>query len=128
MLTLPPSVHIYVALGPCDMRKQFDGLSILVEQGLKLDARSGHLFVFFNKRCDQSKILFWDRNGYCLVGKRLECGRFRPLLNAAMDKPYLELESCELAMLLDGIDLLQTKKRKRWNPKNIASENSCEFV
>ena len=60
MLTLPPSVRIYVATAPCDMRKQFDGIALLVEQQLQLHPRSGHLFVVFNRRGDQVRILFWE--------------------------------------------------------------------
>jgi transposase len=72
MLTLPPSVKVHIAVEPCDMRKQFDGLALLVEQVLRHEARSGHLFVFLNKRATHVRIIFWDRNGYCLVSKRLE--------------------------------------------------------
>jgi transposase len=70
MLTLPPSVRIYVATAPCDMRKQFDGISLVVEQQLQLDPRSGHLFVVFNKRGDHVRILFWDRHGYCMLANQ----------------------------------------------------------
>ena len=58
MLTLPPSVRIYVATEPVDLRKQFDGLALLVEQGLKEDPRSGHLYVFRNQRGSHVRILF----------------------------------------------------------------------
>ena len=68
MLTLPPSVRIYAAVAPVDLRKSFDGLSLLVEQQLRLDPRSGHLFVAFNRRGDQvprKRLGFsrCDRNG-----------------------------------------------------------------
>ena len=66
MLTLPPAVRVYIGTGPCDLRKQFDGIALLVEQTLRLEPRSGHLFVVFNRRGDQVRILFWDRNGYCI--------------------------------------------------------------
>ena len=61
MLTLPPTVKVFVATEPCDLRKQFDGIAVLVEQGLRHDPRSGHLYVVFNRRGDQVRILFWDR-------------------------------------------------------------------
>ena len=54
MLTLPPTVRIYVATAPCDMRKQFDGIAQLVRHGLEQDPRSGHLFCVFNRRGDQA--------------------------------------------------------------------------
>jgi transposase len=59
------------------MRKQADGLSALVESSLGQQPKSGHLFVFFSRRKDFVRILFWDANGYCTVSKRLEAGRFR---------------------------------------------------
>jgi transposase len=60
MLTLPASVRIYASTAPCDMRKQIDGLVGLVEQQLGHDARSGDLFVAFNRRGNMARILFWD--------------------------------------------------------------------
>ena len=77
MLRLPEGVRIWVATAACDMRKQADGLSALVEGSLGQQPKSGHLFVFFSKRREFVRILFWDANGYCTVSKRLEGGRFR---------------------------------------------------
>ena len=71
MLNLPPSVKVYVSTDETDMRKSIDALSIMVQEILKKDPFSGHLFVFCNKRGDKIKILYWDRNGYCLWYKRL---------------------------------------------------------
>jgi transposase len=68
-----PTLRVFVATAPCDLRKQFDGIA-MVEQSLRHDPRSGHLFVVFNRRGDQMRILFWDRQGYCLFAKRLLCG------------------------------------------------------
>jgi transposase len=116
VLSLPPTVRVFVATAPCDLRKQFDGLAVLVEQQLRHDPRSGHLFVVFNRRGDQVRILFWDRHGYCLFAKRLERGRFRlpweqPAIGAAV-----EMESAELALILEGIDLRGARRRARWPP------------
>ena len=77
MLNLPPSVKVYVSTDVADMRKSIDDLSMLVQEVLKKDPFSGHLFVFCNKRGDKIKILYWDRNGFCLWYKRLERGVFR---------------------------------------------------
>ena len=117
MLTLPPAVRIYIGTAPCDLRKQFDGIALLVEQTLRLDPRSGHLFVVFNRRGDQVRILFWDRHGYCLFAKRLERGRFRLPWRAATTPPaHVELEATELALILEGIDLAGAQRRARWTP------------
>jgi transposase len=122
MLTLPPSVRIYVATEPCDLRKQFDGLSLLVEQGLREDPRSGHLYVFRNRRGSHVRILFWDRSGYCLVSKRLEKGTFRvPWTTEAMaGRAHLQMEAAELSLLLEGIDLRGARRRPRWTPRGEA--------
>lgn len=116
MLTLPPSVRVYAATAPVDLRKQFDGLSLLVEQQLRLDPRSGHLFVAFNRRGDQVRILFWDRHGYCLVSKRLEKGVFRLPWRGGQPGPHVEMEAAELTLILEGIDLQGARRRTRWQP------------
>lgn len=71
MLGLPPSVKIHFATTLVDMRKGIDGLRVVVDQTLKKDPLSGHLFVFVGKSRDKAKILFWDRNGFVLYLKRL---------------------------------------------------------
>ncbi len=63
-------------MGPTDMRKGFDGLSMLAQEVLKQEPFSGHLFVFRGKRGDLVKVLYWDGQGFCLFAKRLEKGRF----------------------------------------------------
>jgi len=102
MLNLPPSVRVFVATDITDMRKSIDSLSALVEDVLKKDAFSGHLFVFCNRRGDKIKILYWDRNGFCLWYKRLERGIFR--LPKSQFKVFTMAPN-ELNMLLEGIDL-----------------------
>lgn len=116
MLTLPPSVRIFVGTAPCDMRKQIDGIAILVEQGLRQDPRSGHLYVVFNRRGDFVRILFWDRHGYCLFSKRLEKGRFRMPWERDITRATVEMEAAELALILEGIDLRGATRRPRWTP------------
>ena len=76
MLTLPPSVRVYVAAEPTDLRKSFDGLSVLVSQRFGADPLCGHLFVFRNRRGDQMRVLFWDRTGYMILAKKLARGLF----------------------------------------------------
>ena len=70
-------VRFYFALGATDMRKSIDGLSILVSQQLTLDLFAGHLFGFCNRSRTIIKLLYWDRNGFCLWQKRLERHVFR---------------------------------------------------
>lgn len=121
MLTLPPSVRIYVAVEPVDMRNHIDGLSRAVREVIQKEPLSGHLFVFFNRRGDQTRILFWDRNGYCLFSKRLERGVFR-LPRCPEGAGHLELEAAELALILEGFDLEGAKRRRRWTAPAGTSE------
>lgn len=114
VLSLPPSVLVYVAPNPVDVRKGFDGLSLYVQAQLQLDPLTGHLFVFFNRRSDQVRILFWDRSGYVLYAKRLEWGRFRIAIRWTEQGPHGEVEAAELALCLEGIDLSAATRRPRW--------------
>lgn len=122
MLTLPPSVKVMVCARPVDMRKSFDGLAGATRSLLQLDPLSGHLLVFFNRIGDHARILFWDRNGYCLICKRLEKGRFRLPWEGSSELPrYFELEAAELALILEGIDLRGARRRPRWVPGEVSS-------
>ena len=111
MLTLPPSVRIYLASGVTDLRKSFDGLSGLVRTILFEDPTSGHLFVFCNRRHDRLKVLYFDGSGLWVFATRLEKGTFAWPDAGATSR--VELRAAELALLLGGLDLSHTKKR-RW--------------
>ena len=67
MITVPAGVRVYLAMGPTDMRKGIDSLSVLVQELLKLDPFSGHLFAFRGRRGGLLKILYWDSQGFCLA-------------------------------------------------------------
>jgi len=117
ILNLPPSVRIWAATQPVDMRKAFDGLSAAVLGVLGQDPLSGHLFVFLNRQADRVKVLWYDGNGYALFYKRLERGRFHLLPEGmAAGKETLELRAADLALILQGIDLRGAKRRRAWTP------------
>lgn len=111
MLSLPPSVRIFVARGATDMRKSFDTLAAVVCDVVDEDPQSGHLFVFVNRRRDRVKILWWDRSGYCLLAKRLENGQFGFFDRADGASGHYELSTSDLALVLEGIDLRGSKRR-----------------
>ena len=113
MLTLPSPVRIHVATQPVDGRKGIQGLSALVRSGLGFDPLSGHLFVFFSRRCDRVRLLYFDRNGYVLISKTLLKGCFRIPWSDALT-PSRIVESAELALVLEGIDLRGARRRPRW--------------
>ena len=111
MLSLPPSVRIFVARRPLDMRRSFDGLSAAVIDVFDQDPQSGHVFVFFNKPRTHVKCLVWDRSGYWIFYKRLEHGCFRLFDQVAGSRGAFELRAHELALLLEGIDLRGSRRR-----------------
>ena len=111
MLSLPPSVRLFVARGVTDMRKSFDTLAAVVTEVVDEDPQSGHLFLFFNRRRDRLKVLWWDGSGYCLLAKRLEHGQFRVFDRAEGKRGAFELSVSELALILEGIDLRGAKRR-----------------
>ena len=120
MLSLPPTMRVFLAAQPTDMRRSFDGLVALTRSALSQDPLSGHLFAFINRRRTMIKAVYWDRNGYCLVAKRLEKGTF--VLPVAKDGTVLEVEAVELTLLLEGIDLSKARLRPRWAPAAVGAK------
>jgi transposase len=118
MLTLPPSVRIFLAVGATDMRRGMDGLAALVRERLGLEPLSGHLFLFRNRRGDRIKILVWDRSGFWVLYKRLEKGTFS-WLTVKQDE-VIELKTSELMLLLSGAETFRMTRRKWFD---FAEEN-----
>jgi transposase len=116
MIHLPASVRVYLCLEPCDMRKSFDGLHALVRDHLELDAFAGHLYLFFSRRKDRLKILYWNRDGFAIWAKRLEEGSYAIPVGEP-DARRIEMTSEELAALLSGIDLNTATRRRRYHRK-----------
>jgi len=113
VLTLGPSIKVYLARGTTDMRKSFDGLAGEVRELLAQDPLSGHLFVFCGRRRHLVKVLYWDGTGFWLVAKRLARGTF-VWPEVEDDRRSIELRPDELGALLGGIDLRRTTWRPWW--------------
>lgn len=109
-------LRAYIATGVTDMRKSINGLSILVADQLDLNPLSGHLFAFCNRKRDIIKILYWDRNGFCLWHKRLEKDRFQW---PETEKDVVDIHGHELTWLLDGLSLKQQDAHQHLSYKNI---------
>ena len=106
MITVPAGVRIHLALGATDMSKGLDGLSLLVQEVLRQDPFSGHLFTFRGKRANRIKLLFYDQNGMCLFMKRLDQGMFtwpstQPTVDGASS---IVLSPAQMSMLLEGVE------------------------
>ena len=110
MLSVPPSVRVFLATEPLDMRGSFDSLAGAVRR-LGLDPVDGHLYLFMNRRRRLAKVLWFDRSGWCILAKRLERGSFQlPSIPAGTGQ--VVVDGATLASLLAGIDY--TAARGRW--------------
>jgi transposase len=102
---IPSGVEIYVALEPVDMRLSFDRLSGLAKEQVGYEARSGALFIFFGKRRDALKVLFFDGSGMAIFYKRLDRGTFSIPEAPSRTARHVEIDDAALEALLDGIDV-----------------------
>lgn len=121
MLSLSPATRIFLVAGVTDLRKSFNGLVAIVTQELGSDPLSGHLFVFANRQRTRIKVLYWDRTGLWVCAKRLEKGTFAWPNSGA---PAIEMSTAELTLILNGIDLKDTRKR-RWYSRAPRMEESA---
>jgi transposase len=112
MLSVPPTVSIFLYTQPADLRKGFDGLAGIVRGEFGADPLDGSLYLFVNRRCDRMKILHFDGTGFWLYYKRLEAGTFEVV--ASDEKNHVEIDATQLAMLLGGVSLASAKRRKRY--------------
>lgn len=115
MLNLGPGVQIVLAPEPIDLRRGHDGLVTLVRSLWKADPYSGSLFVFFGRRMDRVKVLFFTAGGFVVYYKRLERGRFA-MPRVPEGASHIVLDAASLAMLLDGIDLRAVPRPTLWRP------------
>lgn len=116
MISPGSGTKVFLALGSTDMRKGIDGLSMLVSGHLSQDPFSGQVFAFCNRQRNSIKLLWWDRNGFWVLHKRLEQERFRwPRSEAEV----MELTPRELAWLLDGLDPIHTKGHRKFEYSTV---------
>ena len=122
MLTLPTSLRVFAHRFPTVMRKSFHGLVGLVETQLGQSVESGHLFLFFNRRRDRVKILYFAEDSLVIVYRKLEAGTFETPRgwrdvqenDALSTSKGIEMHVSDLALILEGIDLASVRRRKRW--------------
>jgi transposase len=108
---IPHGVEIFLALEPIDLRWSFDRLAGVVADRIGREARGGALFVFFGRRRDAIKVLFFDGTGMCLFYKRLDRGRFRSPEASDGAETTVVLDERMLDDLLDGIDVVAKTSR-----------------
>jgi transposase len=114
MLTLPPSVRIFIAAEPIDLRRGFDGLAATTRSLIRRDPLSGHVFAFVNRRKNRIKLLVWDRTGFVLLYKRLERGSFQIPSQPDPGDRHIEVDAGQLGLMLEGLDLRGARRSRRW--------------
>jgi transposase len=125
VLNVPTPVRVFLYTASTDMRKSFSGLHGLIVEALKQDPLSGDWFVFVNRRRDRIKIMLWERDGFVIYYKQLQSGTFAM---PACDSQSLLLTSQQLALILVGVDLKQTRPRKRYGaPAEARCDEALRF-
>jgi transposase len=107
---IPAAVRIFVCTEPQDMRRSFDGLAAAVQQQVGEDPRCGALFVFANRRANRLKVLWFDRNGYCILYKRLHRAFFRLPDASNRERPVARIDGRALAQILAGVERGERRK------------------
>jgi len=111
MLNLSSSTRVFICSNPIDMRASFDSLQGLIKSHFGRNPLCGHLFVFFSRRRDRMKVMFWDINGFALYYKRLETGTFTWVTELALSDGG-EMGASEFSMILAGINPCSTASKK----------------
>ena len=112
-------LRVFLCMTPTSMNFSFDRLMGLAERIFNQDPLSGHLFLFVNRYRNRIRILYWDRDGYVLTMKRLEQGRYR--IPWRSEQGHVIIEAAELLLVLEGIDVTNAARRKRWSPRHAAA-------
>jgi transposase len=112
MMNFPSDTKVYLSLGTTDMRKAINGLSVIVSEQMQLDIFSSNLFVFCNRSQTILKILYWDKNGFCLWQKRLEKDRFKW---PKTSDDVMNITSRELSWLVNGLNINQAHKPLKYS-------------
>lgn len=110
---IPLGVEIFVARKPIDMRSSFDRLSGIVREEIGRDPRGRAMFVFFGRRRNAVKVMFFDGSGFCIFYKRLDRGVFQIPGDEDDPSEHITLEAHALDALLDGIDVEKQAPRRR---------------
>lgn len=104
MLTFPAALRIFISIIPIDMRRGIDGLAVLIAEQLQSNPQDKLLFLFCNRSHNKVKGLYWDRNGFILIYKRLERKKF--YIPKQFNDHKLEITHEQLNWLLAGFDFM----------------------
>lgn len=121
MLSIKPS-KIYISSANADMRKGIDGFASIAEQQFMLNPMSDVMFVFHNRHCDKIKLLYWDRDGYCLLHKRIERGRF--IFPKHIETEKNTISEDELCWLLHGLHIEEIRHYENLKSKKFSTKTA----
>ena len=119
MLNFSAALKIYAYTGVADMRKGFNGLSGIVRSEFQADPTDGSLFIFINRRRDRMKLMHFDGGGFWLYYRLLEAGTFEELASQD-DSCRLQMDATQLSMLLSGVSLVASQRRRKRYPEQAA--------
>lgn len=114
LLSLSSSRNYYLFNGVTDMKKTFNGLTVLIRTELQSNPLSGDVFIFFNRQRNQVKLIVWENDGFSIYHKRLERGTFELPVVSANDKRTVTSWQ-DLQLILQGIELKSVRYRKRYH-------------
>ena len=114
MVTFGSTMRYFIYRGAVDMRKSFDGLQGLVKNHVGRSGLEGEVYLFFNRRRTQVKMLVWDRSGFVIYYKRLEQGTFEQFSGGNESDAAQSVSWSHLQMIMEGVKLQSIEQRKRY--------------
>jgi transposase len=120
MLHLAASTSYYLYRGATDMRKGFDSLSGIVLSEMHLDPLNGAIFIFFNRKRNQVKLLLFEGDGFALYHKRLEKGTYE-LPSVVDPSGTTGISSQQLQFILQGVILQKIHFHPRFKKQHQLS-------
>ena len=105
------TARIFIKPGPTDLRKHQAGLAAVVQNILKADPFNGSVYLFCNRRRNLIKLLYWEKNGFCMWQKRLEKDTFPWPKNKTEAE---EISAGQLYLVLEGLDIWKAHKEIRY--------------
>src|SRR3954469_11924621 len=122
MLHLSSACRYYLYTGTTDMRKGFDSLCGIITAQMNQNALSGSVFIFFNRKHTQVKLLLFEGDGFAIYHKRLEKGTYElPTTSGDNNLSGASISSEQLQLILQGISLKSIRKRKRYQHPSQSS-------
>jgi len=115
MVTFGSTMRYFIYRGAVDMRKSFDGLQGLVKNHVGRSGLEGEVYLFFNRRRTQVKMLVWDRSGFVIYYKRLEQGTFEQFSGGNESDAAQSVSWSHLQMIMEGVKLQSIEQRKRYD-------------